>query len=129
VSAGHAFHETQSKEPTMSISIRQTPPTTSPAATSIRVAGRRDADTDTDTDTALSIRLARDEDDDALARLAALDSSRVPTPPVLVAEMDGVLWAVLSLRDGCAIADPFRSTADIARLLAFRAAQTQEQSS
>jgi hypothetical protein len=42
---------------------------------------------------------------------------------VLVAEVDGRLWAALSLEDGHAIADPFRPSGELAFLLAQRARQ------
>ena len=40
---------------------------------------------------------------------------------VLVAEVDGELWAALSLSDGRAVADPFRPSADVVGLLHERA--------
>jgi hypothetical protein len=63
------------------------------------------------------LRLADPGDQGALLRLAALDSSRPPSPPVLVAEADGVLRAAVSLRDGAAIADPFYRSARLVTLL------------
>jgi hypothetical protein len=42
---------------------------------------------------------------------------------VLVAEVDGTLWAALSLETGAVVADPFRPTAELRSLLALRAAQ------
>jgi hypothetical protein len=71
----------------------------------------------------LRIRYARPDDDAALRQLAALDSSTVPDPPMLVAEVDGELHAALSLWDGRAIADPFRRTESLVELLGVRAAQ------
>ena len=58
--------------------------------------------------------------DDALAvsRLAALDSAdHDPPAPLLLAEVDGLLRAALSLNDGSAIADPFFASAHIVELL------------
>jgi hypothetical protein len=58
--------------------------------------------------------------DDALAvsRLATLDSaSSDPSAPLLLAEVDGVLRAALSLRDDAAIADPFFPSAALVELL------------
>ena len=69
------------------------------------------------------IRSARDSDARALARLAALDSSELPTGDLLVAEADGELVAALSLDTGERIADPFRPTADVVALLRLRAAR------
>jgi hypothetical protein len=66
----------------------------------------------------ITIRSARDADADALVRLAALDSSRVPGGDLLVAEVDGELVAAVS--DAGVIADPFRPTADVVQLLRLR---------
>jgi hypothetical protein len=71
----------------------------------------------------LSIRLATSEDHQALARLAALDSGEVPFRPALVAELEGEIVAVVSLRGGRPLADPFRHTAAIVELLELRARQ------
>ena len=63
--------------------------------------------------TSLTIRHANGADAGALARLAALDSSRVPTGELLIAELDGRLVAALSIDTGASIADPFAHTAAI----------------
>jgi hypothetical protein len=70
----------------------------------------------------ITIRPGYADDHRALARLAALDSATIPAEPLLVAELDGELSAALSLRDGSAIANPFRPTADIVALLRAHAA-------
>jgi hypothetical protein len=70
--------------------------------------------------TDITIRSARDADAGALARLAALDSSHVPSGDLLVAEVSGELVAAAS--DAGVIADPFRPTADVVDLLRLRAA-------
>jgi hypothetical protein len=83
----------------------------------------------------ISIRLATPDDAAALARLAALDSSRAPAGPVLLAECEGELRAALSLTAArrrrlgrppvsgtTVIADPFVRTAELVRLLELRAA-------
>jgi hypothetical protein len=70
----------------------------------------------------LRIRYAGASDDTALRRLAALDSSTVPQPPLLVAEVGSELQAALSLWDGRVIADPFRKTEALVELLTLRAA-------
>ena len=71
----------------------------------------------------LTIRLATDTDEFAVRRLAALDSAFPPTGEVLLAEMDGELWAALSTDTGAAVADPFRPSHDLVELLRFRAAR------
>lgn len=71
----------------------------------------------------ISIRVATPDDDLALMRLAALDSTDVPPSPLLLAECDGVLQAALSLGDGSSIADPFAPTTELISLLRVRAAR------
>jgi hypothetical protein len=71
----------------------------------------------------VTVRFATPADAGDLARLAALDAGRVPTGPALVAEVDGELLAALSLGDGRALADPFRPTAELVRLLELRETQ------
>jgi hypothetical protein len=67
------------------------------------------------------IRRADPADAAELRRLARLDSVGAPPPePLLVAELDGVIGAALSLSDGSAIADPFRPTANAVELLRVR---------
>jgi hypothetical protein len=66
------------------------------------------------------IRLARGSDGAALHRLAALDSARVPTGELLVAETDGALVAAHAPASGATIADPFRQTAEVVELLHLR---------
>ncbi len=70
----------------------------------------------------ITIRPGYADDHRALVRLAALDSASIPDGPLLVADLDGELSAALSLRDGAAIADPFRPTAEIVALLRAHAA-------
>jgi hypothetical protein len=69
----------------------------------------------------ISIRHARPDDGAALWRLAALDSAAALRGGVLIADVEGEILAALSLRDGRAIADPFRLTADLVELLRTRA--------
>jgi hypothetical protein len=69
----------------------------------------------------IQIRVAGRDDDDALLRLAALDSAPAPHGEVLVAVIDGEVLAALALDSGRAIADPFRHTADLVELLHTRA--------
>jgi hypothetical protein len=75
----------------------------------------------------VTIRLAGDADARALAWLAALDSQRLPEGPVLIAEVEGEACAALPLREGAAIADPFRLTGEVRALLELRAAQLREE--
>ncbi|MDX6675793.1 MAG: hypothetical protein QOH11_3211 [Solirubrobacteraceae bacterium] len=69
------------------------------------------------------MRRAHPADAAALARLAALDCGRVPAGDLLVAEVDGELWAAVAISGHGAIADPFRPSAAIVGLLRMRAAQ------
>jgi hypothetical protein len=74
----------------------------------------------------ITIRPAYGDDYDALVRLAALDSAAgVPPRPLLIAEVDGVLRAALSLRDGSQISDPFFASARLVRLLCAHAADDE----
>jgi hypothetical protein len=68
----------------------------------------------------VTIRRANDGDGRALSGLAALAESRRLRGDVLVAEVDGELWAALDLSDGRVIADPFRPTLGARRLLESR---------
>src|SRR5688500_2241808 len=70
---------------------------------------------------AIAIRRAGDDDRQAIANLAALDSAREPVGTVLLGEVDGEAWAALSVDDGHAVADPFRRSAPIVDLLRARA--------
>jgi hypothetical protein len=69
----------------------------------------------------LTIRRAAAADEFAVRRLSSLDSAFPPTGDVLLAEMDGELWAALSIDTGHAVADPFRPSGDLVDLLRFRA--------
>jgi hypothetical protein len=71
----------------------------------------------------VAVRLATDSDDAGLRRLAALDSAAPLTRPVLLGELDGMLVAATSLRDGREVADPFVLTSDVAAMLRVRASQ------
>jgi hypothetical protein len=73
-------------------------------------------------DETLTIRMAVPADGPALRRLAELDSARLPEPaPILVAAVNGDLWAALPLNGGAPIADPFRRTTAIVAMLTDRA--------
>jgi hypothetical protein len=71
----------------------------------------------------LTLRHATATDDAALTRLAALDSSRIPSGELLVAELDRTLVAALSIDTGAVIADPFEHTAAIVESLRAQARQ------
>jgi hypothetical protein len=73
----------------------------------------------------VSIRMERDGDRPNVARLAALDSARMPAGPLLMAEVDGRAVAALSLTTDAAVADPFERTAEIVALLQLHASQTR----
>jgi hypothetical protein len=67
------------------------------------------------------IRYARPDEADALATLAKLDSSRAPRGDVIVADVQGELWAAVSLDDGHAVANPFRPSGELTFRLSERA--------
>jgi hypothetical protein len=71
----------------------------------------------------VTIRYASDDDAPAVARLAQLDCARVPDGPLLVAFVDGELWAAVAIARGSAIADPFRPSGPVVDLLLARARQ------
>ncbi len=75
-----------------------------------------------DTSLPVTLRPAYADDAIALERLAVLDSATVPPGRLLVAEVEGELWAALAPERGAVIADPFRSTAPLVALLRARAA-------
>jgi hypothetical protein len=67
------------------------------------------------------VRYARPDEADALAALAQLDSSRAPRGDVIVADVQGELWAAVSVDDGHAIANPFRPSGELTFRLSERA--------
>ena len=71
--------------------------------------------------TDITIRTARPADADALRRLAALDSQRLPAGDLLVAEVGGSIVAAYEPTQGRAVADPFSRTAGAVDLLRMRA--------
>jgi hypothetical protein len=74
----------------------------------------------------LTIRHAIAADEADLTRVAALDSSRVPSGELLVAELDGRVVAALSIDTGAAIADPFEHTAAIVESIRAQARASRE---
>lgn len=71
----------------------------------------------------VTIRRASAADASQLAELAALSDRRVPTGPVLVAQVEYDLVAALPLAGGPALADITRATADVVQLLELRSEQ------
>ncbi len=65
----------------------------------------------------ITIRPAYPDDASALLRLADLDSSAVPSEPLIVAEVDGEIQVAVSMSDLAAIADPFAPTALVVDLV------------
>jgi hypothetical protein len=72
-------------------------------------------------DAPLTIRHAGASDLPALAHLAALDSRRVPSGELFVAEVEGRLLAAVSIDTGAVVADPFEHTGSIVKLLRLQA--------
>ncbi len=72
---------------------------------------------------AVAIRRARDSDVPLLHDLAELDSAKPLAGPVLVAVVEGRLWAALGLDGDRVIADPFLPTAPAVELLRLRVTQ------
>ena len=73
----------------------------------------------------LLIRLAGRGNDVMLEQLAVLDSQAPLDGDVLIAELDGVVVAALSLQDGRLIADPLAPTAAVGEHLRLQAAPIQ----
>jgi hypothetical protein len=74
-----------------------------------------------DAERELLVRLAGSADRDQLERLATLDSQPPLEGDALIAELDGIAVAALSLHNGRLIADPFVPTAAVANHLRLRA--------
>jgi hypothetical protein len=91
-----------------------------------RLAGRlrfRRAEVVASVETDVTIRVASPADEEAVSRLAELDSRPAPAGYVLVAEVGGELRAAVPVSGGEPVADPFHSTAALTSLLALRARQ------
>jgi hypothetical protein len=73
------------------------------------------------------VRHSQPTDSHELAKLAALDSARVPEGPALVAESDARILAALPIGCGRAIADPFEPTAELVALLELRREQLRRE--
>ena len=71
----------------------------------------------------IAIRRARDSELPLLHDLAELDSATPLAGPILVAVVEGRIWAALALDGEQVIADPFLPTAPAVELLRLRLAQ------
>jgi hypothetical protein len=69
----------------------------------------------------ITIRPLGEQDQEALAHLAQIDTSSLPPAPLLGASSDGRLLAARSLVTGESIADPWVRTSGLAELLEQRA--------
>ena len=76
-----------------------------------------------DSQPGLSLRAATPRDAHAIRTVAHLDSSRAPDEDALVGEVSGEIVAVIGMRDGHVVADPFRPTAGVVELLRTRRSQ------
>lgn len=74
---------------------------------------------------AVTLRYVDTDSAGEVARLAALDSARLPRGPWLVADVEGRALAALGLRDWELVADPYSRTAELRSLLELRADQLQ----
>jgi hypothetical protein len=74
----------------------------------------------------ITIRYSSQQDADAIARLAALDSRRAPGEAMLLGFAGAELRAALPVAGGEALADPFHRTADLITLLRLRARGTRK---
>jgi len=72
---------------------------------------------------AVTLRYVDTDSAGEVARLAALDSTRLPRGPWLVADVEGRALAALGLRDRELVADPYSRTAELRSLLELRADQ------
>ena len=75
----------------------------------------------------VTIRHAHPADLRALERLAALDSRRLPSGELFVAEVGDQLVAAVSIDTGAVIADPFEHTAAVVDLLRLHAEAVRPQ--
>jgi hypothetical protein len=69
------------------------------------------------------IRPARATDEGAVRRVAQRDSRAVPEGELLIADVGGEVRAAISLATGEVVADPFRRTDELVRVLSLRHAQ------
>ena len=71
----------------------------------------------------VTIRPARLADADAVRRVAQRDSRGVPAGDLLIAAVGKEVRAAISVQSGDVIADPFRRTEELVRMLALRRSQ------
>src|SRR3954454_24475797 len=71
----------------------------------------------------VTIRWALPSDLDSLERLAAVDSKKLSAGPLLVAAVDGQIWAAVATLDATAVADPFVPSGALVGLPRPRASQ------
>ena len=76
---------------------------------------------------AVSVRLAGPNDWTAIHRLEQLEGRRLPPEPALVAEAEGRVLAVRSIRKRQIVADPFSPTAELVELLDLRSVQLRDE--
>ena len=69
----------------------------------------------------VTIRRATPDDAAGLRRLAALDSHPQLSGPVLVAEVEGAIWAAAEIDGAWVLADPFHPSGELALTVAQRA--------
>jgi hypothetical protein len=75
----------------------------------------------------VTIRWAQPVDLQAVRRLAALDCQAAPcAEELLLAEVDGELWAAVSADRSRRLADPFRPSGGLVELLLARVAQQRD---
>ena len=83
----------------------------------LRLSDRWPTITSMTTTASITLRPAVASDASAIERLAALDSTRVPDGPLLIAESGDRLLALVAEKDGIVAADPFERTADAVDML------------
>ncbi len=75
----------------------------------------------------VTLRPATGEDDEELARLAALYDRPLPSGPLLLAEVDEELQAALTITGAQELMQPYLPTAALVELLALRAKHLRDQ--
>jgi hypothetical protein len=75
----------------------------------------------------VTIRAAHSTDGAALRRIAERDGRVVPDGELVLAEVDGEAQAAIALATGEVIADPFRPTAELVRMLSLRRGQLRSE--
>jgi hypothetical protein len=71
----------------------------------------------------ITIRPERDGDTAAVELLAELDSSPVPSGPLLLADVEGTIEAALAIETGETVSNPFARSGEAVSLLRVRAEQ------